>query len=92
MMFRDKAKKPIFETKTYIKYGFVIMEREYTYCPNCRDIIDAGPEHQPNYCGNCGQKIDFNGAKWKKEKQLGFLEGQKEGFKIYEKQFETVQN
>ena len=48
-MLRDSAKKPIFQTKTYIKYGFVIMEHEYPYCPNCKNILNAGPDYQPNY-------------------------------------------
>lgn len=73
-MLRDSAKKPIFQTKTYIKYGFVIMEHEYPYCPNCQNILNAGPDYQPNYCCQCGQRIDFRGVKWKAERQLGFLE------------------
>lgn len=73
-MLRDIAKKPICKTKTYLKYGFVIMEHEYHYCPNCEDILDAGPNYQPNYCAQCGQRINFDGTEWKEDRQLGFLE------------------
>lgn len=73
-MPRDIAKKPIFETKTYLKYGFVIMEHEYLYCPNCESVLNAGPDYQPNYCDQCGQKLSFTGIIWKEDKELGFAE------------------
>ena len=54
-----KAMKPIFRTKQYIKYGFVKMEHEYCCCPKCRNILNAGPNYQPEFCDRCGQALDF---------------------------------
>lgn len=76
-MIRSKARRarrPIPETGTYLKYGFVITEYEKHLCPRCKSILNAGPNYQPNYCSQCGQKINFAGVKWKKEKELGFAE------------------
>lgn len=71
---RNRPKKPILKKSEYLKYDFVIMEREDCLCPKCGNILNAGPGYQPKYCSECGQKINFTGVQWKKDKQLGFAE------------------
>ncbi len=71
---KNKARKPILKKKTYLKYGFVVMEHEGCFCPRCGDILNAGPDYQPRYCSQCGQKMNFAGIVWTEDKQLGFAE------------------
>lgn len=73
-MFKNIARKPISKMGTYLKYGFVIMERESHFCPRCGSVLNAGPNYQPKYCDQCEQKINFAGIEWKKERILGFVE------------------
>lgn len=73
-MFKHIARRPVHQTGTYLKYGFVIMENEYQLCPRCRNVLNAGPNYQPKYCDQCGQKINFSGIEWRKDKKIGFLE------------------
>lgn len=73
MLKKRKAKKPIARNSTYLKFGFVITEHESHHCPRCNHILNAGPNYQPKYCDQCGQKISFAGVIWKEEKELGFL-------------------
>ena len=40
------------------------------YCPRCNHVLNAGPNFQPKYCSECGQKIDFSEVKWEEEKIL----------------------
>lgn len=72
-MFKRIAMKPFKRTETYLKYGFVITEHERYYCPRCRKILNAGPQYQPKYCSECGQKVTFKKVEWKKDRELGFL-------------------
>lgn len=55
-----------------VLYGTAIKT---CYCPSCGDVLNAGPKYQPNYCSECGQKIDFSGMEWEEEKVLGYVEG-----------------
>lgn len=71
-MFKRMAMKPFKRTETYLKYGFVITEHERYYCPRCRKILNAGPQYQPKYCPECGQKVTFKGVKWKADVTLGY--------------------
>ncbi len=73
-MIREETRKPAFKIGTYLKYGFVIMEEEICLCPRCSSRLNAGPDYQPKYCGQCGQSLDFLEVVWKDEKRLGFLE------------------
>lgn len=72
MSKKRKARKPIARKITYLKFGFVITERENHYCPRCNRVLNAGPNYQPKYCDQCGQKLNFSGIKWKEDKELGF--------------------
>lgn len=72
--FRSMARKPVVKTNTYLKYGFVLMEREYYCCPKCGDVLNAGPNYQPKYCDQCGKRVDFTGIQWKEEKELERLD------------------
>ena len=40
-------------------------------CPRCGEVLNAGPDYQPNYCERCGQRISFEGVKWKEKKSWG---------------------
>lgn len=73
-MFRYIARKPIPQMGTYLKFGFVITEYESHLCPRCRCVLNAGPNYQPKYCDQCGQKVSFKGTEWKEDKELGFVE------------------
>ena len=73
-MLKIMARRPVPEMGTYLKYGFVIMEHQYQLCPRCGNALNAGPDYQPERCGQCGQSIDFEGTKWKEDRQLGYLE------------------
>lgn len=71
-MFRFFKRKPQTKRVTYNKFGFVITETTYCYCPKCNEVLNAGPNYQPKNCSNCGQKLDFRGMQWKPDKQLGY--------------------
>lgn len=71
MIKKRKARKPIAREITYLKFGFVITEHENHYCPRCNHILNAGPNYQPKYCDQCGQKVSFAGIIWKEDKELG---------------------
>lgn len=75
----SRARKPMLEKQTYLKYGFVIMEHEACLCPRCGHILNAGPGYQPKYCSECGQKMNFTDIVWTEDKKLGFADerGQK---------------
>lgn len=66
--------KPVSKVETYLKYGFVIVETEHHYCPRCKRILNAGPNYQPKYCSQCGQKVKFSDIKWKEDRELGYVE------------------
>jgi len=72
MSKRGKARKAIARKVTYLKFGFVITEHESHYCPRCNYILNAGPNYQPKYCNQCGQKVSFAGIIWREDKELGF--------------------
>lgn len=68
------ARKPISRMGTYHKYGFVLTLHHYCCCPRCENVLTVGPNYQPKYCSECGQRIDFSDVKWQEEKQLGYVE------------------
>ena len=68
------ARKPAARTETYLKYGFVITECEKYLCPRCGGVLNAGPNYQPKYCDQCGQKVSFKGTEWKEDREMGFAE------------------
>lgn len=68
------ARRPLERIMQYQKYGFVITEHQRFDCPRCGGILNAGPNYQPRYCDQCGQKIDFSGAEWKEDRKLGYAE------------------
>lgn len=73
-MINNVSKKPVSRLESYLKYGFVRTEHESYYCPKCANILNAGPDYQPQYCSQCGCKLDFTGIEWRKDRELGFLE------------------
>lgn len=72
-MIKHMARKPILKRETYLKYGFVLTERERPLCPQCGSVLNAGPGYQPKRCGQCGQKIAFKKVTWKEEKPLRYM-------------------
>ncbi len=72
-MFKEIARKPVSKKKVYLKYGFVAVEQSCHCCPGCGHVLNAGPEYQPKYCDQCGQKISFSGVEWTEDKELGFV-------------------
>lgn len=68
-----KALKPTMKVQRYLKYGFVLTETQQCVCPKCKMVLNAGPNYQPKYCSECGQKLDFAGIKWKPEKEIGYM-------------------
>ncbi|TGY90879.1 hypothetical protein E5329_23870 [Petralouisia muris] len=73
-IFRNVARKPVSKIENYLKYGFVITEHECYCCPACRKVLNAGPDYQPRYCSQCGQKINFSGVAWKRDVELGYMQ------------------
>lgn len=71
-MLKNVRRKPVTKMERYLKYGFVITEHEYHYCPRCSHILNAGPNYQPGYCDQCGQKLNFSKIQWNEDKELGF--------------------
>ncbi len=82
-MLKSIARKPVAKTETYLKYGFVIVECEKYLCARCGSVLSAGPNYQPKYCDQCGQKVSFKGIEWKKDRDLRCLPINREGG-IYE--------
>ncbi len=70
---RGIARRPVPKTTTYLKYGFAVTEDECFYCPRCRRILNAGPEYQPNYCSQCGQRVTFRDTGWKGGREAGWI-------------------
>lgn len=68
------AMKPISRSGTYRKYGYALTLYNYCSCPRCEKILNAGPNYQPRYCSECGQKLDFSDTVWQEEKYLGCSE------------------
>lgn len=69
------AEEPERATPEYIdmlmrEHGFTYVEHKPCYCPRCNHVLNAGPNFQPKYCSECGQKIDFSEVKWEEEKIL----------------------
>lgn len=72
-MFKRMVRKPIRTVKTYLKYGYVVTEYEQYQCPRCKKALNAGPQYQPKYCSECGQKISFRDIRWKEDVTLGYV-------------------
>ena len=72
-MFKGIARKPISKLETYLKFGFVLTEHEFFYCPRCEHVLNAGPLYQPRYCDQCGQRVDFGNVEWKDDRELKCL-------------------
>lgn len=68
------ARKPVVKTRVYKRYSLVCVEYKPCYCPRCQNILNAGPNYQPKYCSECGQKIDFSEVKWEEERILEHAE------------------
>lgn len=68
-MLRNIVRKPIFKIQTYLKYGFVITEHDIYCCPKCKRALNAGPNYQPRYCSECGQRVTFAGIEWREDRE-----------------------
>ncbi len=72
-MINNVSKKPISRVESYLKYGFVCTEHESYYRPECGNILNAGPDYQPQYCSQCGCRLDFIEVEWRQDRKLGVL-------------------
>ena len=71
-MHKNGPRKPISKVGTYLKYGFAITEHESHFCPRCGSVLNVGPNYQPKFCDECGQRITFEGIEWKENRELGY--------------------
>lgn len=55
---KQEPMKPVYDDETYDNFGETFYE--YT-CPLCEAYIEVSGimGYQPNYCDNCGQKLDW---------------------------------
>ena len=65
---------PIITHQEYLKYGFCKTRCQSFLCPTCNSILNAGPNHQPKCCDQCGQFIDFTNIVYEDEEFLGYDE------------------
>lgn len=79
MMRKNRAIRPKEKPVRYLKYGFVVTEFMAYHCPKCSHILNAGPNYQPRYCDQCGQKVTFKDTKWIPDKDLGFERQREDG-------------
>lgn len=70
-MSKETAMKPIERIANYLKYGFAITEHQYMDCPRCGHLMNAGPNYQPRYCDQCGQRVSFNGVIMERRQAFG---------------------
>lgn len=57
------------EDIVYLKFGFVPTLTTRVRCDNCNAILNAGPNYQPKFCPECGEKApDLSSVNWKDEK------------------------
>jgi len=73
-MLRDIERKPLPKIQTYLKYGFVITDHDVYCCPNCKKVLNAGPNYQPRYCSQCGQRVTFAGVEWREDRKKGYVD------------------
>lgn len=71
-MFKEIPRRPIDTSERYLRYGFVITEAQQYICPRCHGPLNAGPNYQPRYCDNCGQRLNFEGAAFRPARQIGY--------------------
>jgi hypothetical protein len=72
-MFKEIARKPRVRKHLYSRFGFMVTDYVDCLCPRCRGMLNAGPNYQPKYCDQCGQRIDFRGIVWKEEEEIGVI-------------------
>ena len=59
MLLKEIARKPKCKPVEHLKFGCLLVENDYYYCPRCGKVLNAGPDYQPRYCSECGQKVSF---------------------------------
>lgn len=69
LVFKGIIRRPVPKIQTYLKYGFVIMEHDIYCCPRCGKTLNAGPDYQPQYCSECGQRVTFAEVKWREDRK-----------------------
>lgn len=70
---RDTPMEPLTRFKKYRKYGFCLTRAQYSYCPVCNAILNAGPNYMPDRCDKCGQLIDWKDYKWSPEEFIKYM-------------------
>lgn len=69
-MIKWIARKPEVEKRAYLKYGLYPMRSRVCMCPRCFRTLNAGPNYQPKYCDQCGQRLTFEGIEWEKDEEF----------------------
>lgn len=62
--------KPMIFFQEYLKYGLFRTKVMLTKCPCCESTLNAGPSYQPEFCSDCGKKLDWSDIKWVPEESL----------------------
>lgn len=69
----EMAMQPVKKIQIYLKYGCAITEHQHMDCPRCGHVLNAGPNYQPKYCDQCGQRITFDNVEWKPDRHIGYI-------------------
>lgn len=62
----DSLISKIIPEKVCVSEGYPDSSKKSYYCPNCQSyegylrVVSGGKELRFNYCGKCGQKLDWN--------------------------------
>lgn len=62
---RREATRPIEYTVRFIVQPGNHKLVQTFRCPRCYGFLNATPFHAPNYCGECGQRLNFKGVVYK---------------------------
>ncbi len=62
--------KPIKTYVVYEKYGFIRTRAQAHLCPECGELLNAGPNYTPKCCSECGTRLDFSGVIWEPDEEL----------------------
>ena len=68
--YMDLSHKPIMEFYTYKKFGLASFRAQRFICPNCGEILNAGPHYQPNFAPDCGCALDWSDIKFVAEERI----------------------
>lgn len=68
--YMDVSHKPMVEFYNYKKFGFKYYRHQNFICPNCGEVLNAGPEYQPKFAPCCGVELDWSGVEFVPDKAI----------------------